>query len=65
MWFSSQNKTLQFLKSRCEILENKKPLQKDPSIIFFQAIFCQLASFEKIKQHGFVKMDGFEPSILP
>jgi hypothetical protein len=33
--------------------------------VFFLAKFCQLASFDGAKQHGFVKMDGFEPSISP
>jgi hypothetical protein len=32
--------------------------------MFFLAKFCQLANSNGAKQHGFVKMDGFEPSIL-
>jgi hypothetical protein len=53
------------LETRCGIFEKEKPLQKDPNIVFFLAKFSQVASFNKTQQYGFVKMDGFEPSILP
>jgi hypothetical protein len=33
--------------------------------IYFVAKFCQLASFDKAKRHGFVKMDGSKPVIWP
>jgi hypothetical protein len=34
-------------------------------MFFLLAKFFQVASSNGAKQHGFVKMDGFEPFILP